>query len=182
MYLATRSTGDNEQLQSERVSAQPLSTWYSNFGFLKTLRQNEALLGTLIESDERGVCSAEAEGWVYLFVKSDFPATDIGASVPSDHADLTDARHDEEELASVLSSRLITYTPHCLNGYFIERRDTGFPPIATILKLEIVSDRKNEFLRRSSSSEISPAASARASSTRDACFSSSRFWPSSSLT
>lgn len=27
MYLATRSTGDNEQLQSERVSAQPLSTW-----------------------------------------------------------------------------------------------------------------------------------------------------------
>jgi hypothetical protein len=120
MYLADRSVGDNKRLQFERVRAQPLSVWYSNFGFLKTMRQNEALLGTLIEADERGMCSAEGEGCVFLFVKGDFPATDMGAPVRSGHADLNAAGEDEDEMSRLLSSRRIAYTPHRFHGYFID--------------------------------------------------------------
>jgi hypothetical protein len=120
MYLADRSIAEDERLRFERVDTQPLSTWYARFAHLNTVRQNEALLGALIEAEERGTCSAEEDGCVYLFVKGDFPATDIGAPVCSGHADLNAAGDDTDEMSTHLSSRRIAYTPHRFHGYFID--------------------------------------------------------------
>lgn len=120
MYLADHSTVDGERLRLERVGAQSLSAWYSKFGHLKTVRQNETLLGTLVKADEDGLSSAFGDGCVYLFVRGDFPATDMGVSALTEHADLSARSEEEDEMSSLLSARRIAYTPHRFHGYFID--------------------------------------------------------------
>jgi hypothetical protein len=120
MYLATGSGADGERLQFDRVRAQPLPIWYSRFGHLKTIHQNEALLGTLIRAAEDGLSMAVGNDCTFLFVNGDFPASDMGVSVRPDRADLTDDGRGADALSELLSIRRIAYTPRRLHGFFID--------------------------------------------------------------
>lgn len=127
-YYASSSSVEEEQLHFERVGVERLDVWYTRFGHLRTLRQNEALLGALVTATDDGFSMAVGDGCVHLFVNGDFPAAYMGMPLQSHCVDLTIAGDDIDSMAELLSTQRIAYTPHLLNGYFINGEGATLDP------------------------------------------------------
>lgn len=127
-YSATSSGAEDEQLHFERVGTEPLGSWYKRFIHLRTVRQNEELLGALVTAADKGVSMVIGDGCVHMFVKGAFPAAYMGMQKLSHCSDITIPGEDVDGMQELLGRQRIAYSPHRLHGFFVNAEGETLDP------------------------------------------------------
>lgn len=128
MYSSTTPETGGVGQRFERIATEPMTVWYTRFDGLKSLSQNEALLGAMIQAEERGLAHFRTEEGLHLFVKGAFPAISMDTPTPPEVFDLTNKVEDVEPMASLLAQQRIAFTPNLFHGYFVNGAGTVLEP------------------------------------------------------